>query len=455
MRDGTATRPNIIYVHSHDTGRYVSPYGFALDTPNFERLASEGILFRQAFTAGPTCSPSRAALLTGQCPHSSGMLGLAHRGFTLNDPAQHIATTLRDNGYRTALGGVQHVTRNDPAELGYDEVLPAGGNTVAHAAPVAADFIRLQANADGPFFLDIGFVETHRIFPPVDPGQGRYTRPPAPLPDAPETRYDMAAYGAIVHELDRGLGMVLEAVEESGLAGSTLVISTTDHGIAFPLMKCNVTDHGAGVLLIMRGPGGFEGGRVSDALISQVDLFPTICELLEIDPPGWLQGTSIMPVVRGGAEQVNEQVYTEVTYHAAYEPQRAVRTPRWLYVKRFGDRELPVLPNCDDGESRDFMLSQGWAERPIAFEQLYDCLYDPNQANNVVDDPALGEVVIDLRGRLDAWMERTADPLLDGPVPLPVGAATNDPSAHSFLDEFLIANRDGTLRREPNPRSLR
>ncbi|NLF01445.1 MAG: sulfatase-like hydrolase/transferase, partial [Anaerolineales bacterium] len=88
-------RPNILYIHSHDTGRYVQPYGHAIATPNIQRLADEGILFRRAFSAAPTCSPSRAALLTGQCAHSSGMLGLAHRGFCLNDVRQHLVHTLR------------------------------------------------------------------------------------------------------------------------------------------------------------------------------------------------------------------------------------------------------------------------------------------------------------------------------------------------------------------------
>jgi arylsulfatase A-like enzyme len=79
------TRPNILYLHSHDTGRYIQPYGHAVPTPHMQKLAEEGILFRKAFCAGPTCSPSRAALLTGASPHSCGMTGLAHRGWSLND----------------------------------------------------------------------------------------------------------------------------------------------------------------------------------------------------------------------------------------------------------------------------------------------------------------------------------------------------------------------------------
>src|SRR5579872_6157522 len=102
-------KPNIIYIHSHDTGRYLQPYGHAVPAPNLQRLAEGGMLFRRAFNAAPTCSPSRASLLTGQCPHSNGMLGLAHRGFSMIDYKRHIAHTLRAAGYYSELVGLQHI----------------------------------------------------------------------------------------------------------------------------------------------------------------------------------------------------------------------------------------------------------------------------------------------------------------------------------------------------------
>ena len=103
--------PNILYIHSHDTGRWVRPYGYSVRTPNIQRLAEEGLLFRKAFCAAPTCSGSRACLLTGQYAHSNGMVGLAHRGFSLKDYRQHIVHTLRDLGYWSALIGEQHISK--------------------------------------------------------------------------------------------------------------------------------------------------------------------------------------------------------------------------------------------------------------------------------------------------------------------------------------------------------
>ena len=420
--------PNILYLHSHDTGRYVQPYGHAIPTPNIQRLAGEGVLFRQAFCAGPTCSPSRAALVTGQCPHSSGMLGLAHRGFSLYDYEQHIVRTLQAVGYRATLIGTQHVTR-DPSRIGYDRVVDLPNRSAKHVAPAAAEFL---SDAPGPFFLSVGFSETHRSFPEPGPTEDpRYCQPPYPLPDTPETRRDMAAFKTSARILDEGIGTALDALDANGLAENTLVIYTTDHGIAFPGMKCNLTDHGIGVMLTMRGPGGFTVGRVCDAMVSQIDLFPTLCDLLEIEPPSWLQGRTMMPLIRGEAEEINDEIFAEVTYHAAYEPQRAVRTRRWKYIRRFEDRESPVLPNCDDSPSKDLWLAHGWRDRSPASEQLYDLIFDPHETHNRVGDPSTSAILDAMRARLDRWMHATEDPLLRGPVPAPSGAAVNDPDGLS------------------------
>jgi N-sulfoglucosamine sulfohydrolase len=422
-------RPNILYIHSHDTGRYVQPYGHAVPTPNLQRLAEQGVLFRQCFCAAPTCSPSRASLLTGQCAHSSGMLGLAHRGFALNDYRQHILHTLRKAGYRSMLIGIQHIAR-EPETIGYDRVVQVKSSRAEHVAPAAVDL--LSAAVQEPFFLSVGFFETHREFHTPGPNEDpRYCLPPAPLPDTPQTRQDMAAFKASARVLDQGIGAVLDALDANGRAEDTLVICTTDHGIAFPGMKCTLTDHGIGVMLIMRGPSGFTGGRVCDAMVSHVDLFPTICDLLDIEPPAWLQGQSMMPLIRGDAGQINDEIFAEVTYHAAYEPQRAVRTRRWKYIRRFDDRISPVLPNCDDSFSKDVWLQHGWRDHPPVPEQLYDLVFDPNEAHNRADDPSAVDELEDMRARLDRWMRTTDDPLLHGPVPAPPGASANDPDGLS------------------------
>ena len=418
--------PNILYIHSHDTGRYIEPYGYPVATPHLQQLAEEGVVFRQAFCAAPMCSASRASLLTGMYPHSNGMFGLAHRGFSLHDYQQHVVHTLDKLGYYSVLIGEQHIAK-EPAIIGFDRVIKTEVHLADVVAPLACQILHEMPSQ--PFFLSVGFFEAHREFhPPASEKAAQYCAPPPHLPDTPETRRDMAAFLASVRALDSGIGEVLDALDTCGLAENTLVICTTDHGIAFPGAKATLTDRGTGVMLIMRGPGGFWNGQVLDALVSQIDIFPTICDLLQIAQPSWLQGTSLLPLLQrnGLAREVHDAVFTEGTYHAAYEPQRSVRTKRWKYIRRFDDYAGPVLPNCDDGDSKDVLLEHGWHEHAIASEQLYDLVFDPNEASNRAADPTVADVVEEMRNRLNDWMKTTNDPLRFGPVLPPPGAELND-----------------------------
>lgn len=412
-------------MHSHDTGRYVQPYGHAVSTPSMQQLAEQGVLFRQAFCAAPTCSASRASLLTGQYAHNNGMLGLAHRGFSLRDYRQHIVHTLKQVGYYSVLVGEQHISK-EPEIIGYDRVYKIRPHTANVVAPVARDILR--SISAQPFFMSIGFSETHREFLPPDSEQeANYSLPPAYLPDTPETRRDMAGFKASVRALDRGVGLVLDTLDACGLSDNTLVICTTDHGIAFPNAKGTLTDRGTGVMLIMRGPGGFRGGKVCDGMVSQIDLFPTICDLLHIEPPSWLQGQSLLPLLREQNNEIHEEIYAESTYHASYEPQRAIRTKRWKYIRRYGDRTKPVMPNCDDSISKDLLLRYNWRERPVPPEQLYDLIFDPNETCNLANDPQHEPIVQEMRTRLERWMQTSDDPLYYGIVTPPPGAELNDP----------------------------
>ena len=366
------------------------------------------------------------------------MLGLAHRGFALHDYHQHVLYTLRQAGYRSTLAGLQHIAAK-PETIGYDEILHPATMHAANVAPGAVDF--LNKRPAEPFFLDAGFFETHREYPhPTRDDDVRTVHPPAAVPDTPETRADMAAYHASARLLDEGAGAILAALESNGLAENTLVISTTDHGIAFPRMKCNLTDDGWGVSLILRGPGGFTGGKVCDAMVSHLDVFPTLCELAGVAAPGWLQGKSLLPLVRGEAHEIHDEVFAEVNYHAAYEPKRAVRTQRWKYIRHFGDKTTPVLPNCDDSPSKSLWLAQGWKNRIVPREALYDLVFDPAEQCNLATDPHFAPQLSDMRQRLERWMESTGDPLLHGPVKAPPGARVNNPDGVSPTEPTVLTS---------------
>ncbi len=434
--------PNIIYIHSHDTGRYVQPYGHAIPTPNLQMLAESGVLFRQAFCANPTCSPSRACLLTGQWAHSCDMTGLVNRGWSLPEPKHLITYTLKNAGYTTALAGFQHVVKNIE-DGGWEQILSkeAGDKSTEDRA---AAFI--AGTHDKPFFLDVGFGETHRRakgFAPQPDGESktdaRYVRPPAPFGNTPETRQDMAEYIDAARTLDQKMSVVFDAVEEHGLGDNTLIICTTDHGIAFPGMKCNLTDHGTGVMLIVKGPGGFTGGKVVDALVSQVDLYPTICEIAGIESPEWLQGTSIIPLVNDRVDKIRDEVYAEVNYHCCYSPQRMVRTDRWKYIRRFDDRRTPEMPQCDDSITKDHWMEEGWRDQLVSEERLYDLVFDPNETNNLTENAASQATLTDMRNRLNQWLEQTEDPILNGPMIPHADAVVNDPDTNSAKDPSFPA----------------
>ncbi|HEX2950078.1 MAG TPA: sulfatase [Armatimonadota bacterium] len=437
------TPPNILYIHSHDTGRYVSPYGYAMQTPHIQHLAEEGILFRQAFCAGPTCSPSRAALLTGSYPHNNGMVGLAHRGSRLFDYSHHLAHYLTAHGYATALSGMQHeVDHRERHLLGYEtdlDSMPVPGVTDKQEAVARRAVAFLEENKKQPFFLSCGFTVTHRLGKCFNEtgepcGDPRYCRPPAHIPDTPETRRDFADFSAAVTRLDTYIGIVLDTLNRTGLAENTLVICTTDHGIAFPQMKCNLTDHGLGVMLMLRGPGGFTGGTVVDAMVSHLDVFPTICDITRIPAPAWLQGASLCPLVQGSKDVIHDEIAAEVNYHAAAEPMRAIRTSRYKYIRRYATRNTPTLPNCDESITKDVFLHHGWQDRELPEESLFDLIYDPTEVVNLADSPAHQDVLHDMRQRLTNWMQQTDDPLLNGRVPIWPGMVLNsedDPSPES------------------------
>lgn len=413
---------NVVYMHSHDTGRFIEPYGLGVSTPNFQRFANEAHVFRNAFCAAPTCSASRSALLSGQAPHVNGMIGLAHRGFRLRDTSHTLMNHLRGNGYETYLGGIQHIVpQEDIAAAGWNVVLPRSPNRQSEANEAVK---LLRSKPAVPFFLDVGFNDTHLPYNPAPLSASAAVHAPPFLPDVPAVRQDFADYCQSAAQLDLHVGRVLGALEEGGLADSTIVLITTDHGIPLPNAKCNLTDAGLGVSMMMRLPQASH--HVHDAMVSHLDVIPTVCELLGIGAPGWeLHGSSLVPLMRGETKSVHEELFGEVTYHAAYEPMRSVRTERYKYIRRFDGRTRKVLPNCDESRSKTYLVERGWADWNVTPEYLFDLVHDPWEMRNVVSDASYASIAQEMRGRLDDWMHKTDDPLLRGPVRAPRGAKAN------------------------------
>ncbi len=431
-RDNT---PNFIFLHSHNSGRFIEPYGFAVPAPNLMRLAREGTLFRKAFSVAPTCSPSRAAFLTGEYPHCSGMLGLAHRGFALANPHHHIARTLGASGYETVLCGIEHLAAHQNSRVdavGYDQVL-TGDSAFGHdIAPRVSAYLR--GRPQRPFFLSVGTQETHTPYPDPDPAASAAEdpatcAPPRPFPDSPPLREMTAAYKHSARDMDDCFGEILRTLAETGLDRSTYVFAFSDHGLQWPLHIANVGEHGNAAFLIARGPTHFKGGRTVDSMVSLLDLFPTVCDLAGIEKRPWLQGQSLLPLLDGSVDRLHEQLFFEQTFHAAYEPARAVRSERYIYIKRFDERDSLVLPNVDDTAARHDLLAAGWQQQPRHQEMLYDLYFDPDQQNNLIGTPGMDQAAQELRQSLARWMKETDDPLCDGAAPQIEGIKVTNPDA--------------------------
>ena len=430
---------NIIYMHTHDSGRFLLPYGHLTPTPNLLDFAKESALFRHCYNAGPTCSPSRAALLTGSYPHVNGMLGLVHRGFSLKDNNMHLANFLKTKNYETALSGVQHEARN-PKDLGYEIILgqKEGHDRDTGYALAAAEYIKNKK--DKPFFLSFGMFNTHRVYPEVaEDIKQDYLTPPHVMYDNEQNRQDTAGYMTSARIMDNCAGIVLNAVKEAGIEDDTIIIFTTDHGIAFPHMKCHLYDTGIGVAFILKYPGNKMAGKALDSLVSHIDAFPTLCDLCGLEKPDWLQGVSMLPLLNGETDKIRDEIFSEITYHASYEPTRCIRTDRYKLIRRFDYHGGIVPSNIDDGPSKQFLLKNGFMDKIVPREMLFDLYLDPVERENLIGDSRYLNIYNSLSSRLSKWMEDTNDPLVSTlyRVKAPAGAVVNRlDSLHPQYEEY-------------------
>jgi arylsulfatase A-like enzyme len=419
---------NLVLIHTHDTGRWLSCHGAPSPSPNLERLAREGVLFRQAFCAAPGCSSSRAAMLTSTYPHQNGVIGLIHRGWRMKDTSKHLSHRLREKGYRTCLVGLQHEV---PAEsvmtdLGYETYIGEFPHLL-HSVPRAEAAIGwLRKCPREPFFLNVGFFETHRPFPKmVSWEEAAYLSPPAWLHDEPLIRKDMLELRESVKHVDDAVGALMAELARTGFLDRTLVVFTTDHGLPFPKAKATLYDAGIGVALIMKGPGALRGGKAVEELVSHIDLLPTLWEYLGFEREAAFEGVSLLPMLRGETRQARDRIFAEQTYHATYDPMRAVRTERFKYIRSFAD-DAPrmILPNVDDGYAKDAAIVAENHLRPRPKAQLFDLRGDPHEFENRAGDPSLAAIEAELAASLENWMRETGDPILKGPVPLAPGGNT-------------------------------
>ena len=416
---GHAERPNILQIICHDLGQHVGCLGAGLATPSIDALAAEGVLFDTYCCSAAQCSPSRGSIMTGLYPHNNGLIGLAHIGWELNAGVRCLPHYLNDAGYQTHLFGGQHESARSE-RVGYHHSHQTG-HRAHQVAPAVASFLReYRGSGDSqPFYLNAGLTEPHR---PYQQEGYRSDDPEAVtllpwLPDRPGIRRDIADLNGLVYSVDDAVGSIHAALADTGLNRNTLLIFTTDHGLAMPRAKGMSYDPGLKTVLIMRMPGRFEGGRRIDSLLTNCDFMPTLLEFAGAPAAEGIDGRSFLGLLDGTEYVPRESIFAEMTWHDKYNPMRAIRTERHKYVRNFGNRPLVYLPlDTYQGLAGREMREECYGSlRPE--EELYDLEADPLETNNLAADPAHAETLAALRGRVQGWMEETDDILLHGDVP--------------------------------------
>ena len=440
-RKGKSVRHrNILLLISDDHGLDQSGcYGNdKIKTPHLDAMAKDGVRFTNAFAIAASCSASRGTILTGLYTHDNGQYGLQHsfHHFSLHRWVETLPALLKKNGYKTGIIGKLHVAPEE--QLPFDYAVQSGeimGNRdVKTMADKAGEFFSQTKNA--PFFLLIGYSDPHRSskgfgndrqYPGVeattyDPAD---VTVPAFLPDTPEAREELADMYQAVTRMDAGIGMVIEKLRASNRYDDTLIIYISDNGIPFPGAKTTIYDPGVHLPMIVCSPDLEQGGSVNRAMISFIDLVPTILDWTGTEGPEYeLPGKSFRPILNQENPHGWDEVYQSHTFHeiTMYYPMRSVRTRRYRYI-------LNLFPELEYPFATDLFASKTWQgilkrkhkmmgkrkvhdylHRPA--EELFDLEKDPDEVNNVAGDSRYRDVLEEMRAKLTAMRKQTKDPWL-------------------------------------------
>ncbi|MBL8240317.1 MAG: sulfatase [Bryobacterales bacterium] len=453
-------RPNLLLVVADDQSwPHAGAYGDNfVQTPAFDRIAKEGVLFTHSFSVCPSCTPSRTALLTGRHLWQAGEAGVLYGTIPAGLPL--LTHSLEDSGYRTGFTG-KGWAPGDWRAAGLRRH-PNGKefNTRKHATPVApglddrdyaanfADFLD-DGDPSKPFFFWLGSTEPHRLYDPAASDRlGRALnniRVPSSLPDTGTTRRDMAAYYSEIEWYDQQLGKVLDLLEKRAILDDTLIVVTSDNGMPFPRAKVNLYDGGLRMPLAMRWGRRFRGDRTTSALVSHIDIPSTLLSAAGLPNLPGASGQSLLPLLDGKTDVARGHVLAGLERHTycrpdgATYPARSVRTRDFLYIRNFEPDRWPtggpdfVSSNktfhgdIDGAPVKDELLAPANAKRfarELALcvgkrpaEEFYHLPSDPDQENNIISRDTHREALHQLRALLETDLRATGDPRIEGRDP--------------------------------------
>lgn len=453
-------QPNLLLVVADDqsfphAGAYGDPF---VRTPVFDRIAREGTLFTHSYSACPSCTPSRTALLSGRYLWQAGEAGVLYGTIPAKLPL--VTHALADAGYRTGFTGkgwapgdwrAGGLTRHPNGQEFNQRRHPGPVATGLDPRDYAANFADFLNSGDPakPFFFWLGSTEPHRLYDPAAADRlGRtLDQVPVPgfLPDTPATRRDLAAYYSEIEWYDQQLGKVIAELERRGILEDTLIIVTSDNGMPFPRAKVNLYDAGLRMPLAIRWGRHLASGQTTDALVSHVDIPTTLLDAAGLPNLPGAAGQSLLPLLRGRTSIGRAQVVAGLERHTycrpdgATYPARSLRTREYLYIRNFAKDRWPTggpeflssnkttHGDIDGAPVKDELLDPAnatkfarylalaTAQRPP--EELYYLAADPEQLTNLATDPAHRINLERLRGALENELRATKDPRIDGQDP--------------------------------------
>ncbi|NQU86720.1 MAG: sulfatase [Mariniphaga sp.] len=416
-------KPNFIIIIVDDAAWNDSgTYGNSLiKTPNIDRLANEGLTFNNAFLTTSSCSPSRCSIITGRFPHNTGAEEL-HMPLPSNQlifPGE-----LQKAGYYTVSAGKWHL---GPKRAEFD--------TIYDGAPSGCEFWEEALNnrpQEKPFFMWFAALDPHRDYQPNtinEPHKPDEVFVPPFLPDNDSTRKDLALYYDEISRMDSYIGKVLKILKEQNVDRNTLIIYMSDNGRPFPRSKTRLYDSGIKTPFILRWPSNIKSRLRTDALISSVDIAPTICELAGVSLPKTFQGVSFVSVLDDNQKDVRDYVAAEHNWHDYQTHERAIRNKQFLYIRN-SFPEFNASPPADAVRSITYQemikvfnkggLVEEFSDCFISSrepEELYDVVNDPYQMNNLALDKNFQDDLSKMRQILDKWIQETNDSIPINPSP--------------------------------------
>ncbi|QDU58388.1 sulfatase family protein [Aeoliella mucimassa] len=421
-----ANPPHLVVYLSDDHSQFDSSlYGNDnIPTPEFERMAKEGMTFTHAFVASPSCAPSRAAMLTGLCPARNG----AEANHSVPRPGTHsLVADLKQAGYEVvAFGKVAHY--NTQALYGFDHAEQV--HELGRLRQVVAKYLK-QCESEQPLCLFVGTTNPHVPWAAkstFDPAEVEF--PPHHL-DTPSTRDHRAAYYEEIKRLDNYLGDLRQLTREQ-LGENVVFVHSSDHGSQWPFGKWNVYDYGIRVPLIVTWPQHIEADITSDAMVSWIDLIPTLIELGGGEVPAGLDGRSFAGVLLGREQEHRERIFTTHTADGKMNqyPMRSVRTREWKLIHNLAPErqhtnhsDLNRKPLAGEYWNEWYALAKTDPHAQAIIDryhhrpewELYHVSEDKWELTNLIESTDQSERIAQLKKELAEWMKQQGDAGLVSP----------------------------------------